>query len=178
MKFYQQSVIFFGFVIPAILTAGVIALCFIGSKKITAALDEKTDNFADTEQTRRAVAAIEPEVAIERENLERWQNRITRETTSTVTSHMRAIAENLPDREFQQTSFERPTGSSGFGSAAAQNASQVRLGFRGTYRSVQRAFVELETRMPQLQLQELRLSPNPTQPSMLNVQVSYTAWEE
>jgi hypothetical protein len=51
------------------------------------------------------------------------------------------------------------------------------LSFRGTYRSVQRAFLALETRMPQLQLQELRITPNVNQPSMHNVQVSYTAWE-
>jgi len=45
---------------------------------------------------------------------------------------------------------------------------------------MQRAFLELETRMPQLQLQEMRIEPNSNQqnPSpLLNVQVTYTAWE-
>ena len=178
MKFYQQSLIFFGIALPALFAIAVVGLCYFGSQKITTALDEKTDNFASSEQTRRAVADIEPEVARERENLERWQSLLSEEVTSSVPSNMRAIAERLPDREFQQTSFERPTGTSGFGSASEQKSSQVRIGIRGTYRSVQRAFLELETRMPQLQLEELRLTPNTSQPSMLNVQVSYTAWED
>ena len=178
MKFYQQSVIIFGLAIPAVIAIAVIAVCVLGTQKITATLDEKTDMFASSEQSRRAMAEVESEVVVERENLERWQKRLTEETASTVTSHMRTIAEQLPGREFQQTSFERPTGASGFGNASAQKSSQIRLGFRGTYRSVQRAFLELETRMPQLQLQDLRLAPNPNQASMLNVQVAYTAWED
>jgi hypothetical protein len=51
------------------------------------------------------------------------------------------------------------------------------MAFRGTYRTLQRAFLALETRMPQLQLQELRLEPNATQSSLINLQVTYTAWE-
>ena len=45
---------------------------------------------------------------------------------------------------------------------------------------MQRAFLELESRLPQLQLQELRIEPNPNSqnPSpLLNFQVNYTAWE-
>jgi hypothetical protein len=36
--------------------------------------------------------------------------------------------------------------------------------------------MELETRMPQLQLQEIKIDPSP-QSSLLNFQVTYTAWE-
>ena len=52
--------------------------------------------------------------------------------------------------------------------------------FRGTFRTMQRAFLELESRMPQLQLQELRIDPSPNQQNqapLLNFQVNYTAWE-
>ena len=51
------------------------------------------------------------------------------------------------------------------------------MAFRGTFRTMQRAFLELETRMPQLQLQELRIDPSSSQSSLLNFQVIYTAWE-
>ena len=65
----------------------------------------------------------------------------------------------------------------GFASVSAQKSSQIRLGFRGTYRGLQRAFLELETRMPQLQLQEIKIDANSTQASMNNVDITYTAWE-
>ena len=60
---------------------------------------------------------------------------------------------------------------------AQETASQLRIAFRGTFRTMQRAFLELETRMPQLQLQELKIDPSSTQSSLLNIQVNYTAWE-
>lgn len=178
MKLYQQPVILFGLVIPTLLAIAVFSASMMIRGKVETKLDEKIGKYAQLQQTRRAVKEIESIVSTDREHLARWENQLSEETASVVTTNMRAISERLPGREFQQTSFERPTGTAGFGSASAQKSSQIRLSFRGTYRSIQHAFLELETRMPQLQLQELRISPNVNQPSMHNVQVSYTAWED
>ena len=38
-------------------------------------------------------------------------------------------------------------------------------------------FLELETRMPQLQLQDLKIDPISTHSAFVNFQVTYTAWE-
>ena len=100
---------------------------------------------------------------------------IPRAGVATVNAWLKG--EKLPGKEIQQTAFERPSGSGGFGSASAQNSSQIRIAFRGTFRTLQQAFLQLETRMPQLQLQEFRMDPNSTQSSLLNFQVTYTAWE-
>jgi hypothetical protein len=54
----------------------------------------------------------------------------------------------------------------------------VKLAFRGTFRSVLKAFLELESRMPQLQLQDLKIDPSTSASSSLNFQVTYTAWEK
>ena len=64
------------------------------------------------------------------------------------------------------------------GTATAQKSAQVRLAFRGTYRSVQRAFLELETLMPQLQLQELKIDTSQSSTSTMNFAVTYTSWEK
>jgi hypothetical protein len=94
-----------------------------------------------------------------------------------VTTNIREITEHLPAKEIQQTAFEPTNTKGGFGAVSAQPSSQLRIAFRGTYRTMQRAFLELETRMPQLQLQEMRIDPSSNQSSLLNFQVSYTAWE-
>lgn len=178
MKLYQQTIILFGLVLPMLFAALVLGVCFVAKGKITSSLENKTAAFGQLNQSRRAAQELEMTVSGERDNLERWKKQMSDETASVVTATLRAVEERIPDREFTQTSFERPTGASGFGQVSAQKSSQIRLSFRGTYRSVQRAFLELETRMPQLQLQELRIAPNANQPSMHNVNVSYTAWEQ
>ncbi len=178
MKLYQQTVILFGLVVPVVMAAAIFGACFMINKNVADTLKMKSEKYGQLQKTRRAAQEMEFAAGGERENLERWKKQMSEETASAVTATLRTIEERIPDREFTQTSFERPTTAAGFGTASAQKSSQIRLSFRGTYRSVQRVFLELETRMPQLQLQELRIAPNVNQPSMHNVTVSYTAWEK
>lgn len=177
MTLYRQSIILFGIVAPVLVAAVVVGVCFMVKSRMTASFENKLQNHKTYEQDRLAGLAIETEVTRQREHLERWRHDLSEETASTVATHLRHITERLPDKEIQQTAFERPTGNGGFGSASAQKSSQIRISFRGTYRTLQRAFLELETAMPQLQLQELRMDPSSGQSNLLNFQVTYTAWE-
>jgi hypothetical protein len=96
-----------------------------------------------------------------------------------VTTNLRLIGDELPSKEFQRTAFERLGNSSGIGQATAQKSTGIRFNLRGTYRAVQEALLELETRMPNLQLQSLAITPNePSETSLLNFQVIYTVWEK
>ena len=54
---------------------------------------------------------------------------------------------------------------------------QLHFAFRGTYRALQTAFLELETRMPQLQLDSIKLSRSANQ-NVLNAAVVYTTWQK
>jgi hypothetical protein len=92
---------------------------------------------------------------------------------------MKIIGEKLPPKEFQLTASERINNKSGFGNVSAQKSSSVKFNLRGTYRTVQKALLELEARMPNLQLQDLRIEPNSgSGSSLLNFQVTYVAWEK
>ncbi|MBC7979087.1 MAG: hypothetical protein H7Y36_00820 [Armatimonadetes bacterium] len=175
---YKQSIILFGIIVPVIIAFIVIGTCAFLKSRISSSFASKTQHYSGYEQSRMGALEIEALLSRQRLHSERWQELLKQETFSTVTTNLRAIAEELPPKEFQQTAFERLGQSSGFGSVSAQKSSGLRFNFRGTYRSVQRAFLELETRMPNLQLQELRIDPsNSTESSLLNFQVTYTAWE-
>lgn len=177
MPYYRQTIILFGIIVPVIIAAAVVGVGSMVKSKMAASFANKETNFKDYKQARIAALGIEGHVMRERKHLDRWNVQLSEETASAVTTNLREISEELPAKEIQQTSFERPSGSVGFGAASAQKSSQIRMAFRGTYRTLQRAFLALETRMPQLQLQELRLEPNSTQSSLINLQVTYTAWE-
>lgn len=177
MNHYRQAIALFGVVVPIVIAAAVVGAGSLIKSKMTASFAAKESNFKSYEQGRLAALEIEGNVIRERQHLDRWNAQLSEETASAVATNLREISENLPAKEIQQTSFERPATNGGFGSASAHKSSQIRMAFRGTYRTLQRAFLELETRMPQLQLQELRMDPSPTQTSLLNLQVTYTAWE-
>jgi len=178
MHFYRQPIILFGIVVPILIAAAVIGVGSLLKSKMTASFETKQRDYQTYEQSRIAAMEIETQVIRQREHLERWNKQLSEETASAVATTLREISEKLPPKEIQQTAFERPSGNkSGFGSVSAQDSSQIRIAFRGTFRTLQQAFLALETRMPNLQLQELRIDPNNTQSSLLNFQVTYTAWE-
>jgi hypothetical protein len=177
MHLYRQSIIIFGLIVPIFIGAAVVGLGFVLKSKVTASFANKESKFKSHEQARRSAMEIESQVVRSRDHLVRWNGILSEETASSVASHLREITEKLPAKEIQQTAFERPGGKGGFGNATAQDSSQIRMAYRGTFRTLQRAFLELETRMPNLQLQELRLDPSSNQSSMISLQATYTAWE-
>jgi hypothetical protein len=177
MYFYRQSIILFGLIVPFVITVAVIGLGYLAVTNMNESFQNKEKTFETSEKARKEALSIETSIVRQRVHLERWKEQLSMETASAVATNLREISDKLPNKEIQQTSFERPSNKSGFGGASAQNSAQLRIAFRGTYRTLQKAFFELETRMPQLQLEDLKMEPIGTSSSLLNFQVSYTAWE-
>jgi hypothetical protein len=178
MHYYRQSIILFGIVLPALGTAAIVGIGAMAKSKVSASFDNKLSTYKTYERSSREGREIESQVTRQRDHIARWNQQLSEEVASTVASNLREISATLPTKEFQQTAFERPSASGGFGAASAQKSSQLRIAFRGTFRTVQKALLELETRLPQLQLQELRMEPSTGGASvLLNFQVTYTAWE-
>ena len=180
MKFYSQSIALFGIVLPVLACALFAGLGFTLKSNMLDSYDTKHALFRTYETNRVKAHHVEKAISHQREHFDRWSELLAEDPSSAVNTNLRAIAETLPNKEFQKTAFERSTSKGGFGSVTAQPSSQLRIVFRGTFRTMQRAFLELESRMPQLQLQELRIEPNTNQqaPSaLLNYQVNYTARE-
>lgn len=177
MNLYRQAIALFGFVIPVVIAAAVITGGLMLKGKIETSFDRKCEHFQGFKQNKMAALALEARISQKREHITRWEELVSKETASAISSNLRTIEEELPSKEFQTTGQQFPTARSGFASVSGQESAQVRLAFRATYRSMQRALLMLETRMPQLQLQELRMDPS-TNSNSLNFQVNYTAWEQ
>jgi hypothetical protein len=176
MHIYRQPIVIFGIVVPIVVAAVVVGLCYMMKAKMVASYDNKQKNYKTYEAGRLAGLEIESQVSRQHQHMERWSSQLSEETASTVTTRLREIAEHLPKKEYQLTAFDPSSTKLGFGLTSAQKSTQLKIAFRGSFRTMQRAFLELETRMPQLQLQELRIDPT-SQSSLLNFQVAYTAWE-
>lgn len=177
MNQYQNSIAAFGFALPIIVGGAVIAGALVMKSRVTASFENKLTHYKTYEQNKKGAQSLELEITNKRDHIDRWEALLSEETASAVTSNLREIEELLPSKEFQKTAQEHPAGNTGIGSASAQTSAQVKLAFRATYRSMQKGFLELESRMPQLQLQEMRIDPSPNSGN-LNFQVTYTAWEQ
>lgn len=177
MHNYRQSIALFGFAVPSLIAIAIMVGAFMIKGKVTRSFDEKLSHFQGFEQNKLRALGLEAEISKKREHIERWEELVSEETASAITSNLREIEDLLPSKEFQKTAQEHPVGKKGFASASAQNSTQVGLAFRATFRTMQKALLELESRMPQLQLQEMRIETS-SQSNSLNFQVTYTAWEK
>jgi hypothetical protein len=173
---YKQSIILFGIILPLLGLAAVIGGLYFLKLEMSASYTTKAEQYKIYSKSQAGVMEIENKISRQRPHLARWKQELSAETTSAVRTQLKVISEHLPSKEFQETAFDPLSGNSGLGSSTTQKSSQLRLGFRGTFRTVQRALIELETRLPQLQLQEIKIDPSP-QSNLLNFQVTYTAWE-
>jgi hypothetical protein len=180
MNFYRQSIVLFGIVLPILILGLLLGGCFLLKEKMAASFATNQGLFKNHEVSRLKALELETKVVNQRGNLESWNELLAREAASAVNTQLTASAETLPSKEYQKAGFNRTAGTGGLGAATAQRSSQISIDFRGTFRTMQRAFLELESRLPQLQLQELRIAPNTSQQGqspLLNIQVTYTAWE-
>jgi hypothetical protein len=178
MRPYQQPIILFGIMLPVIVGSVLVGICYMLQSNMEASFADKQNGFKEAEASRRAGVAIEAQIGSQRQDIARWEKLLSQETASAVTTNLREVAKDLPSKEYQQTSFECPGSKGTFGTNTAQNSSLIRIAFRGSYRTMQRAFLDLETRMPQLQLQELKIDPSAGISSLLKFEVTYTAWEK
>lgn len=177
MNLYRQAIVFFGVVIPLLCGVAVIGVGYIVKSRMFESYQTKLESFRSNQRSEVASKQIEMEIKEARPHLERWTAQLSMETASTVSTTLRSVTEKLPNKEIQQTSFELPQTTTGFGQVSSQDSAHIRMAYRGTYRTLQKAFLELETRLPQLQLQEMKFEPMGTSSSLLNFQVTYTAWE-
>lgn len=177
MSLYRQPIILFGIVLPLLAGAALVGISSTLKSQVVNSFGTKEKAAKTAAMGAAAARAVEAQVNSQRPQMERWSSLLALETKSLVNKNLREIAEHLPSKEIILAGADPPTGKAGFGSVSAQNSSQVSISFRGTFRTVQRALLELESRMPQLQLHEQKILPNPNQSSLLNFQVNYTAWE-
>jgi hypothetical protein len=177
MNLYRNSIFIFGMALPLFATAIFLSVCYLVHSKVTDSFEKKQLGFKSYQVTKVTKDQLQGQVDKQHKDLERWNALLKQETASALSTQLQQIGEHFSSKDFVKTAFD-PTGAkSGFANVSAQKSSQIKIAFRGTFTALQKAFLELETRMPQLQLQDLKIDPNSSQASLLNVQVNYTAWE-
>lgn len=176
-KYYRQSIIVFGLVIPAVLCGLLIIAGSIFASGIEESYQSKVNEQLAFDKKNKQALALQAEIGSQNDDVVHWEQLVSQETASTVSFNLREIEKKLPSKEFQTTSQQFPNSRAGFASGTAQKASQVQLGFRGTYRSMQKALVELESHMPQLQLHSFSIDEG-RQSGSLNFTLNYSAWEQ
>ncbi len=176
---YKKSIIFFGIVIPFVIAISVAAICWVLKGKVTTIYEARVQQYKTFQRSKMAANEIESNIISQRDLYKQWSGILEQDSFTLLNANMKILAGKFPSKEFHQPIPERLPNKIGFGTVSAQNSKGLRFNLKGTYSATQKALLELETRMPNLQLQDFRMNPSSSiDASLLDIQVSYTAWEK
>jgi hypothetical protein len=175
MPLYRQSILIFGLILPLLIAISVLMASYLLKSKLEDSFRSNTVSYKSTDDIRLASLAIESKVIRLRPAMERWNTLLSQEAANIIQTKLDTIINEFPVSEIQRVSFTPSSTKTGFGSG--QKSSQIQFVLRGTFHTVQRALLKLETQLPQLQLQDLIIDPKLSSSSLLTFTITYTAWE-
>lgn len=175
--FYKQPVVVFGLVVPLLVLAVLFAVGLRYKGKLEEAYTQRKDGYSKYKETQRVREGLEQTVRKQQPIMKNWMALFETPTATKVNGILGEVQKRFPGEEFQQTSFRRTNSTGGIGGASAQSSVQLELKFRGTYRGLQNAFLELETQMPHLQLDSMRIKQEANR-KVLAAELLYTAWQK
>ena len=172
---YQKAVGLFGLAIPLFFLVLLISAVLVGKGRVDDTYRLRQQAFDQDLNTRRQIAQLENKMHSEKERLNAWQKMLAAENRSSFTDHWKRASRSFKGKEFQSSLPVWKSQSAGLGKGVKQPASQVTMSFDATFRAMQIALMEMETSLPQMQLDSMSMNPNKEGRTM-NFQTTFTLW--
>lgn len=177
MNNYKQSITLFGFVIPVLLLVVFSIICVVVSGNIKAKAIERETAFAQHNRLQTQVTQLQAGMREKRDAIEQWQKVVSSDIRPDLQLNLKNILEKYSSRQIAQTGFFRPATLGRLAMGAQQQSSSVTLKFRGTYLPMEKALIELESRLPQMQVNSFSIKRERSADELL-FDLSYTIWEK
>ncbi len=174
-SYYQKSVAVFGLVLPLLVFCLLIGAALYYVSSINKKFQIKQRKYNKSQVEERAITALEKRAAENSSHLQNWQEILDKETRGTFVEHWKTAEKKFSGQEFSRAPHNWVNYSAGLGKGVAQSASQVEMNFTGTFRAMQLALMEVESKLPQLQLDSLSIAPHSSK-RKLNFTTQFTVW--
>ncbi|MEM9079757.1 MAG: hypothetical protein AAGC74_03590 [Verrucomicrobiota bacterium] len=172
---FRNGVILLGVLLPSIVVIGAILLIVSQSQKISKEFVVRERNYQQFQREEQNVKSLRQQIAAYSERKNGWKALLGTSDVGSVTGLLREIAEGRSSQEFRQTDFNFVNRQTGIGAASDHRSMSFNLSIDGTYRVLQESLLTLESRMPHLNLNNMKLSPR-NDGSSLQLELSYSIW--
>ena len=174
-EYYKQSVTVFGIAIPLglMLVVGLAAMYM--SSSTSAEYKKKKLVYDQAQSAMKETVALQGKLQKTSKYLEEWDHMLKTETRGSFLEHWKTAEQRFSGKELTKTSHNWLNYSEGLGKGINQPASQVNMSFSATYRAMQLALMEMETKLPQMQLDSMTMTPSSNGES-LNFNTKFTVW--
>jgi len=107
--------------------------------------------------------------------LSEWDRMMRTETRGTFLEHWKKAEKKFSGKELTKSSHNWVNYSEGLGRGVSQPASQVNMTFLATYRAMQAALMEIESTLPNMQLDSLTMTPASSGKG-IDFKTTFTVW--
>ena len=177
MHKYKQSITIFGFVIPIVLVVIFTIICLVISGKVKDTANKRESAFAQHNTLQNQVTKLQTGIREKQEANKAWDEVLSSDIRPTLQSNLKNILGKYTSQQVAQTGFFRPSTTGRLAMGAQQQSSTVTLKFRGTYLPMEQTLLELESRLPQMQVNSLDIERERSS-NELSFNLSYTIWEK
>ena len=175
---FKIGIILFGAVLP-LLVIGLVWLA-ISSQKKKIEVEHATRKASYLAQQRQEEVAKGLQVKLSRydDRKKSWDVLLRNSDIGTVTGLLKEISAEYSGTEtFKRNDFNFVNKENGIGAASQQPSVSFTVSLSGTYKAIQQSLLSLESRMPNLSLNSMKIAPEPGS-SLLEAELSYSAWKQ
>lgn len=173
--YYKKAVTVFGIAIPCVIMALVAGVALYMSSSTSTEYKIKKKAFDKAQVALKQTMELQGQVQETGEYLKEWDHMLATETRGTFVEHWKNAEKNFSGKELTKTNHNWVNFSEGLGKGLTQPASQLNMSFSASYRAMQLALLEIETKLPQMQLDSMTMTPA-ANGETINFKTTHTIW--
>ena len=173
--YYKQPVTVFGIAVPCLLMVVISGVALYMSSSTATEYKKKKRVYDKAKTEMQQTMELQGKVQKTSNYLKEWDHMMATETRGSFLEHWKTAEERFTGKELTKTSHNWLNFSEGLGKGLTQPASQVNMSFSATYRAMQLALLEMETKLPHMQLDSLTMTPSTTGDA-INFETTFTVW--
>lgn len=183
MNRHTESVFFFGYVVPFLLAAALVGGVLYGRARLQKTEAKRDKAWEEYITTAREGDSIEAQLGTpgRRAMMKYWDECLSKEFVQNLTQNLNDIQRRFTEDQLEQTELGRPAGRSGLAGNSENPYTRFKISFNGGYGPVQFALAELERRMPQIVLDDIKIttkSKAQNGAAILNIEATYVSWQD
>ena len=175
ISYFKNAILICGLAIPIFIMVIIAAVVLFFSAKVDKNLKTSRASYEKAQKEQKEVAKLQAEVGQSTGYLKQWEDNLNAETRGTFLEHWKDAEKKFSGKEFSRFPHNWINKTDGLGKDVNQSASQVEMNFSATFSAMQRALIQVESTLPQMQLDSLSMTPD-SKGERLNFKTQFTVW--
>ena len=174
---YKKSIAVFGIAIPISIMLIIMVFTINKSNSIKKDYTAKKAEYMRSQSLAAQLASLKDQASKCKDQTGHCQQLISSVSRGDIIKLWSQISSKYSANGFAKVTPQWSVGSKGLGLNNAQSASSIQMSLEGTFSDVQQSLLELETQLPQLQLDKMSMSPSGNR-NRIKADTTFTLWAE